>query len=160
MWLEASEIRQKFNIQQNAYPSQIENAIATAGRKVRLWVDEETYGEAVADEPPVDDDDEIEAEKILRYETVIDAHAWLTMYYLAKAVGSKLGQDGFVFEAQDSASVEGSRVITNKYLKPSERSISDYWETARELLDPYITEVAETLLDSGGTSFANLEIVY
>ena len=138
MWLSVGEIRQKFNIQSNAYASQIESAIGTAGRKISTWLSPGTYLEAIADTAPTDPAD------LIRYETVIDAHAFLTMYFLVVSAGSKLSGDGFIKQAQDSASVEGSRTITNQYLTPAEMAANknDYLSAAKELIEPY--KIVET----------------
>lgn len=138
MFLNVQEIRDKFNIQPNAFASQIESAIQSAARKIRLWVGADAYDEAISETVPV------EPEDLLRYETVLDAHSWLTMYYLSLAVGSKYAGDGVVEQAQDAGSpaMQGN-VLTNRYLTPEKLAQNEkkYYETARDAVEPYLVTV-------------------
>lgn len=133
-FLAAEEIRAKFNIQPNAFGQQIDAALSSAARKIRTWVGATVYDEADNATPPVD------ADELLRYETVIDAHSWLTMFYLSRAVGTKYSGDGVIKEAQDSASpAMNSRIVTNQYLTPTELAKNEqrYYDTAADIVSPY-----------------------
>jgi hypothetical protein len=144
-WLDENQIREKFSIQSQSYSSQIHSAIESAGRKIRRWIATAYYTEAIAAEPPTD-----EAE-LLRYETVIDAHAFLTMYYLAMSVGSKLSPDGFIKSAQSSSAPGTVHTVTNQYLTPAEMAAKkqEYYAEAREILEPYlIADVSDTAISS------------
>lgn len=140
MFLTADEIRAKFNIQSNAFSEQIDSAISSAQRKIRVWVGATFYAEAVDPTPPVDPDE------LVRYESVIDAHSWLTMYYLSRAVGSKYSGDGVIKQAQDAGSPAfNSQILTNEYLTPDELGKNEkrYYDTAEDIAGPYL-EVLET----------------
>jgi superfamily II helicase len=133
-WLTTSEIRAKFSIQANKYESQIESAIEDAALVIQRGVGSDIYAEAIDDDPPVD------AAELLRYKSVTQAHAYLTMWFLVKTVGSKLSEGGFVKAQQDSASpAMNSRVITNSYLTPKEMAEmkDDLLNTARFHLGDY-----------------------
>lgn len=137
MFLAVASIREKFNIQPNAYESQIEAAIASAKRKLRGWVDADVYMEADGGTAPVDPDE------LLRYETVIDAHSWLTMFYLSRAVGTRYSGDGVIKQAQDAGSpAMNSRLVTNSYLTPKELAENEqkYYDTASDIAEPYLAE--------------------
>lgn len=143
MFLNADDIRAKFNIQPNAYGSQIDAAIDSAKRKVRVWVGEDVFDEADGETPPVGDDE------LLRYGTVIDAHSWLTMFYLSRAVGLKYSADGVIKQAQDAGSPAfNTRILTNEYLTPQDLGKREqmYYDTARDTIDPYLLIESSTLV--------------
>ena len=143
-WLDETQIRDKFNIQSKAYSSQIGSASDSAARKIRRWIDAATYTDAIDDTAPVD------AEDLLRYETVVDAHAFLTMYYLSMSVGSKLSPDGFIKSAQSSSSPVQTQTVTNNYLTPAEMAAKkqEYYDAAWDIIEPYavvaVSEAAST----------------
>jgi len=133
MWFSVEQIRQKFSVQSNSYGTQIDSAIGSAARKIRRWVDSAAYAEAAGSTVPTDPED------LLRYETIVDAHAFLTMYYLWKSVGNKLSADGVIKQAQDSASPSmNSRIVTNSYLTPAELDAQDYYDLAWDAIHPYL----------------------
>lgn len=141
-WLSTSDLRNKFSIQPNKYEPQLESAISDAGLRIRAGVTSDIYTEAVGVD--LEDNDA----NYFRQQSVIQAHAYLTMWYLVGNVGNKLGDTGFIKEAQDSASpAMGSRIITNRYLTPQELKVmrDEYLENARVSLGDYgvITVVIE-----------------
>lgn len=139
-WLDENQIREKFSIQKGAYSGQIGAASESAARKVRRWVESAVYTEAIAAAAPGD------ADELQRYETVVDAHAWLTMYYLAMAAGIKLSPDGFLKAAQSASSPATSQTITNQYLTPNDLAAKkqEFYDTAWDIIKPYaIVETSE-----------------
>lgn len=137
-WLDETQIRNKFNLH-TGHSSQIQSAIESAGRKMRRWISEAHYAEAIGEEPA-------DADELLRYQTILDAHAFLTMYYLAVSVGSKLAPDGFIKQAQ-SPSGTGLQSATNQYLTPAELAAKkqEYYDMAWDIVEPYAdVETAET----------------
>ena len=114
-WLGAPEIRAKFNIQSSRFDTQIEAAIVTAALTLQRAVSDAVYAEAVSVTPPAAEPE------LLRYNSVVESHSYLTAYFLFLSVGSRLSEAGFVKSQQDSASpATGSRVVTNSYLTPKE----------------------------------------
>lgn len=113
-WLSTDEIRAKFSIQTGKYESQLEAAISDAALVLQRGVDSEIFEEAVGGTVPTD------ADELLRYNSVIQAHSYLTMWFLIGNVGHKLGDVGFIKESQDSASPANNRIVTNRYLTPEE----------------------------------------
>jgi hypothetical protein len=139
MFLSVQDIRDKFNLHSKSFEPQIASAILSANRKIRLWVGADVYDAAASETAPTD------ADELLRAETVADAHSWLTMYYLSRAVGVKYSPDGAIKQQQDNGSpAMGSRIVTNSYLTPEElgRNEQKYYDTAEEIILPYL--VAET----------------
>jgi hypothetical protein len=132
-WLDPDAIRRKFNIQENAFENQIESASDSAARKIRRWIESTYYAEASGESVPTD------PEQLLRYETIVDAHAFLTMYYLAISVGHRLSNQGFIKQAQSSASPGNGTTLMNQYLTPAEISANkdNYFNEAREIIEPY-----------------------
>jgi hypothetical protein len=141
-FLTESEIRQKFNIEQNRFSQQITSAIDSARRKIGRWVTADVLAEAVGDTAPTD------ADALVRYESVLDAHAFLTMYYLAVSVGTKFSADGAVKSQQDAGSPGlNSKMVTNSYLTPAEMAAKkqEYYDEARDIVEPYFTSTATDL---------------
>jgi hypothetical protein len=151
MFLEASEIRQKFNIVSNGFSNQIDAALLSAALLIREAIEADIYAEAGGVALESTDDN------YLRQQKVVQSHAYLTYYFLLEDAGNKFAADGIIKEAQDSASVEGGRVITNKYLTPAEINEMKANALAKSnfFLSPYgvitvadgiITEVAQDTL--------------
>ena len=135
-WLTATEIRDKFNIQSNAHGPQIESAVTSAELIIRRSVSSEIYDEAINGTPPV------ETAAIIRQLSVIESHAYLTMWFLIGNAGIKLSGDGFIKEAQDSASpAMNSRIVTNQYLTPKDLETlrAGYLDNAKLYMGDYGT---------------------
>lgn len=116
-WLPTNEIKNKFSIQSNKYDTQIEYASQSAALVLQRGVDAAIYAEAIGTAPTTP------AETVLRYNSVVESHSYLTMWFLVGNVGNKLGDTGFIKAAQDSASPAAQRIVTNSYLTPEELEI-------------------------------------
>jgi len=135
-WLTAAQIREKFSIQANRYDTQVAAAIADAALVLRRGLTAEVYSEATGSPLLATDDNYV------RQQSVIQAHSFLTMWFLVGNVGSKLGDQGFVKEAQDAGSPAMSgKTISNRYLTPKEleEMKADYLNKARFNLGSYGT---------------------
>lgn len=112
MWLSTADLREKFNIQASRFETQLEAAITSAGLTIQRSVSSTIYDEAVGTAPdPL----------TLSYQSVVEAHSYLTMWFLVGNAGNRLSEAGFIKAQQDSASPAiNSRIITNSYLTPKE----------------------------------------
>lgn len=140
-WLTADQIREKFNIQTNAHGSQIESAITSAALIIQRSVASEIYDEASGDTVPTD------SALLLRYSSVVESHAYLSMWFLIGNVGVKLTGDGFVKKAQDAGSVAMSgSIFTNEYLTPKDlETMKDgYLDNAHLYMGTYGTIIIGT----------------
>ncbi len=135
-WLTSDEIRNKFNIQENAYESQLESASNSAALIIRRGVSDEIYAEATADNAPSDPND------LIRYQSIVESHSFLVMWFLIGNVGNKLGESGFIKSAQDSGSpAYQSNILTNQYLTPKELAEmkADYLNKSKLYMGDYGT---------------------
>jgi hypothetical protein len=139
-WLDVDGIKEKFSIQSERYIHQIEAASQSAALILRRGMDADIYDEAIATTAPSDVDN------LIRYESVIESHSYLTMWFLIGNVGNKLVDAGFVKAAQDAASpAMNGRVITNSYLTPAELAAmkADFLERAKTHLGSYGTIIVD-----------------
>jgi hypothetical protein len=132
-WLDADDIRQKFNIASQKYTTQIEAASASAALLIRQSVSSEIYDQAVSGTLPTDDAD------LIRAQSVIESQSFLTMWFLVGNVGNKLGDAGFIKQAQDTGSPANAQTITNQYLTPKELADmrAGFFENAQIAIRPY-----------------------
>lgn len=135
MWLSAAEFRSRFNIAGGRYETHLQSASESAALIIQRGVDSEVYAEATASDPPAD------ADELLRYKSVLEAHANLTMWFLIGNVGNRLGEEGFLKQAQAATSPGIGSTSTNTFLTPDELSAmrDQYLEQAGMWIEPYGT---------------------
>lgn len=152
-WLDTDGIREKFNIQSQRYDTQIQGASASAALILRRGMDADIYDEAIGGTAPADVDN------LIRYQSVIESHSYLTMWFLIGNVGNKLADSGFIKAVQDAASpAMNGRVITNSYLTPAEIAAmkADFLEKAKSHLGSYGTIIVD--VETVGTAEQSLYI--
>jgi hypothetical protein len=135
-FLTVTEIQNKFSIKPNLFTSQIGYAIDSAALTIRKGVESDIYDEAYGASVPTD------TEELIRQQSVVEAHSYLTMWFLIGNVGVRLASDGFVKQAQDSGSPAlNSRIVTNSYLTPKDLEVlrAGYLEQAEAALGEYGT---------------------
>jgi hypothetical protein len=136
MWLSATDIRNKFNVAANRFDTQIEAALRSAGLIIQRGVEAATYAEAIASTPPTDPDE------LQRYNSVVEAHSYLTMWVFVGNASHRLTDGGFIKSQQDSASpAMSSRIVTNSYFSPKDLAEmrKNYLAEAQFWLGPYGT---------------------
>ena len=103
--------------------SRLTPAIGAASRRVRAWVGDDVYGDAL-DETPADAD---------RAADLKTAEAWLAMYFALLGLNTRITPGGVV----KTTKVEGNTLIT--YLTPAEmRQLAQlYFDQAQEIARPY-----------------------
>jgi hypothetical protein len=134
-WLTTAQFREKFSLAANRFETQIAAASASAALIIQRGVDSDIYAEAINATPPSDPDE------LIRYSSVVEAHSFLTMWFLVGNVGNKLGDSGFVKQAQDASSPATSQTITNQYLTPKDLEFlrKGLFENANLYIGPYGT---------------------
>lgn len=120
----ADTLREYFEISKDVKDARLSPATAAASRRVRAWVGNEVYEDALV-EAPADAD---------RAEDLKTAEAWLAMYFALLGLNTKITPGGVV----KSAKVEGNTI--HQYLTPGEmRDLARlYFDQAHEIARRYM----------------------
>ena len=122
--IEDFELREMFEINKDIKPSRTNRAIGAASRRLRQWVGEVAYADALLEETENKD----------RREDLQYTEANLAMHFALLGLNTKLTPGGVV----KTTKVEGNTV--SSYLTPSEikQLAQNYLETAEEIARPYL----------------------
>src|SRR5690349_16062901 len=93
----ATTLRDYFEISRDVKDARLTPGIAAASRRLRVWVGEDVYADALAD-PPGDAD---------RAEDLKSAEAWLAMYFSLLGMNTKITPGGVVKRSK----VEGNTIV-------------------------------------------------
>ena len=139
MWLSNAELRGKFHIQSNAFESELSAASADAALIIQRGTDAAIYTEAVGETVPTD------PTELLRYNSVVTAHSYLSMWFLVGNAGNKLQDYGFVKQSQDAGSPATTTEVTNQFLTPKDLADlkSEYLNKAQFYIGDYGEIVVE-----------------
>ena|ERR1043165_2739294 len=120
----AETLHDYFDIKSDIVDTRLTPAIGAASRRVRAWVGDDVYTDALLEEPADAD----------RSADLKSAEAWLTMYFALLGMNTKITPGGVV----KSTKVEGNTVV--QYLTPAElRQLSQlYFDQAHEIARPYL----------------------
>jgi hypothetical protein len=120
----AATLHDYFEISKDVKDTRLTPGIAVASRRLRLWVGDDVYTDALA-EAPQDAD---------RAADLKSAEAWLAMYFALLGMNTKITPGGVV----KTSKVEGNTVI--QYLTPAEiRELARlYFDQAHEIARRYM----------------------
>jgi hypothetical protein len=121
---EPNSLREYFEISKDIKDARLTPGIAAASRRLRAWVGDEAYADALL-EVPVDAD---------RAADLTSAEAWLAMYFALLGMNTKITPGGVV----KTSKVEGN--TTHQYLTPGEmRELAClYFDQAHEIARRYM----------------------
>jgi hypothetical protein len=124
--IDVAYLRGLIHIDPNIDDGRFSRAMAAAGRRMRGWVGDAAYNDALL-EPPAD---------VTRKEALQYAEAHLVMAFAVLGINTALRPTGIVA----SESVEGNTVL--RYLNPNEieKLQQQYLETAEMIARPYLTD--------------------
>mgnify|MGYP003578113735 CR=1 FL=1 len=144
MFLTASEIRAKFNIQQNGFASQLPAAMEIAGLYIREAVEADVYAEADGGDLATTH------ANYIRQRKVVQSQAYLAWYFLLKDAGNALSDKGVIKQFQAGSSPATQSVHMNQVLTPAELEAmkQSALESAKMLLSDYGTILIEEVLES------------
>ena len=142
-WLTATQIREKFNIAENALANQITQAIASATLVAQASVDADIYAEGAGTALETTDDN------YLRQSSVVQAHSFLVWYFLLKNTGVRLTREGALKKFQASSSAGTDKVHMNEILTPSE--LKDAIANALDDAKFWLGEYGTILIDEPGS---------
>lgn len=127
--ISAADFRECFDVDSDIGDKRIEPHIGSASRRLRRWVGETLYAQAIN----ITDNEDVDLDLVT---DLSNAEANLTMHFALFGFNSPLSGKGVVATAMSG---EGKEL--RKYLTPDETAkLSEhYLELAREIADPYIT---------------------
>lgn len=125
--ISAAEFRERFDISSDIDSNRIQPHIGSASRRLRKWVGEELYLQAL--DPANNETTDADLVNDLK-----NAEAHLTFHFAIFGFNSPLTSKGVV-----ATSMSGEGKEMRKYLTPDETSkLSSYYlELAREIVEPY-----------------------
>lgn len=131
--IDVTQFRERFDVDKNINDPRIEPHIGSASRRLRQWVGDTLYNQAVA----VASNETTDAELVADLK---NAEAHLTMHFAIYGFNSPLSMKGVV-----ATSMAGEGKEMRKYLTPDETAkLSAYYlELAREIASPYIPETID-----------------
>jgi hypothetical protein len=120
----AQSLHEYFDIKPDIVDTRLTPAIGAASRRVRGWVGDEVYSDALL-EAPADED---------RAADLKTAEAWLAMYFALLGLNTKITPSGVV----KTSKVEGNTVL--QYLTPAEMKelARMYFDQAHEIARRYM----------------------
>jgi len=121
-----ADLREQFDISPQVTDGRLTRMLVAAKRRLRGWVGEAAYADALAAAP---DDTE-------RQESLELAEAHLAMHFAIVGLNSPLRREGIVAEEK----VEGGTVL--RYLNPDQTAAlaRQYLEIAEEIARPYLVD--------------------
>jgi len=121
--VDITKLRETFDVSEKLKTGRFTRALAAAGRRMREWVGDDAYDDALSETP---DDETRKAD--LEY-----AEAHLVMHFAVLGINTALRPTGIVA----TETVEGN--VTTRYLNPNEISTlqRQYLDIAEELTRPY-----------------------
>lgn len=133
--------RECFAISEDIAPGRITPHIGSASRRLKKWVGEEAYSDALSETP----------QDALRQADLKSAEAALAMHFAVAGLNTNITTRGVVKTAREGGTMGGNTVFS--YLTPNEvRQLGDvYLDQAEEIARPY------ALAD--GTPDAGIEVV-
>lgn len=122
--IDIEKLRETFDISEKVKDGRFTRAFAAAGRRMREWVGDEAYEDALSNTP-----DDATRKEDLEY-----AEAHLVMHFAVLGINTALRPTGIVA----SESVEGN--ITIRYLNPNEIASlqKQYLDEAEAIARPYL----------------------
>lgn len=123
--LNADDLRELFDINSQLADARFSRALKAAGRRMREWVGDEAYDDALSEAP-----NDPERKEQLEY-----AEAHLAMGYAILGINTAMRPQGIV---RNEALSEGGRVVTYHSPAEIEKLQEQYFETAELLARPYL----------------------
>jgi len=122
--INATSLREYFEITPDVVDTRLTPSTAAASRRLRAWVGDDVYADALSDDPADAD----------RQADLKMAEAWLAMYFALVGMNTNVTPAGAI----KATKVEGNRMI--EYLTPKEmRDLSQlYFDQAHEIAQRYM----------------------
>lgn len=133
-WLDAADIKKKFNIASDVSGDAIDAASRAAALYIRERIEPAVYAEAVGAELAED------AETYVRQSKIIEAHSQFTKAFAIENLGVRFTLAGGIEQSQDLSSPATSKTVTNKVLTPDDlrKMTADALARGADFLSAYL----------------------